>query len=215
MAYIYPEQAFKSGEVMDPRDFNRNAAQYASEISQLDRDNIQADAVTSAKLAPMSITSGGVSASKMIMNGPCNRFSRWISDSTQTISDPTAVLVEIDNIGGTISTLDSVLVVELSLTLNVVFGSTTDPTVSTADRNHFQVYLEVDGIQIETTGELACATTYATIYLCGSIPVGAGDHSVKARIRGWGYLPETDVPQEFDGTISINERELIVREKRR
>jgi len=212
VAYIYPEQAFKSGEVMDSRDFNRNAGQYAAEISQIDRDNLQVAAITDANLEAMSITSGGLSATKMVVSGPCNRFYRWISDTTQAISDVSVSFAAIDNLGGTISTLDSVLVVELSLGLEVD-GMSDFP--DDADHNHYQVYLYVDGVTVDTTGSLGALADYNTIYLCGSTPVGAGDHTVTAKIRAWAYDPATDVFEEFTDTVNIYERELIVRELRR
>jgi hypothetical protein len=213
VAYIYPEQHFKSGEAMDPRDFNRNAGQYASEMSQLDRDNLQTASVTSAKLKDFVYTEhSSASPVKRSWIGPCNAFTVWQTGDTQTISDVEMSLIEIDQLGGTISTLDSVLVVELSMTLNATLDSVSTATV---DHHHFQVYLEVDGIRIDTTGEVACFAAKNTVYLCGSVPVGAGDHSIKTRIRGWAYDPNTDVAEEFNGSIELQHRELFVREKRR
>ena len=71
MAFRYRQKYFEDGDIVEPRDWIANMAEYADEFNGfLDRDNLPNDAISSA----------------MMTSGACNEINYARSTTSSTIS---------------------------------------------------------------------------------------------------------------------------------
>ena len=218
MAWVYVEQFFKGGEIQDPRDFNKNMQTPVAEMAQLDRDNLQAGIVTNAKIVASTIA---VSGNKTTFTGQFNKITFWEATASTTI-DLNASMNAGENIadlGGSITTLDSSLIIDLSLGYEWNGTGRTGGGAAGAgdDMNRLLFQILVDDLVVADSGELSGSWLERCLQLYAQTPVGAGSHTIRAQVRGFWRDDSiaTPVMENALHNLLITDRSLLVREVRR
>jgi len=202
MSLRYRVEYSESGDVIDPQVVNLNQNELASEFNGgLDRDNIEA----------------AVFSEGMIVD---NAFTRVSSAPASTAFTPDASLRSWQPMTNTSLSLtmpqDCMLLCEWSGTWtwdNTYAGGSAPYT---EDAVAFRIV--VDGVDVSGSSQFFGASIReCSTYIAGATPVSAGAHTIQvecyiARVRDQDLrLAEDDVA----GAVDINERELLVTERRR
>lgn len=227
MAYVYPEDRIVSGEVIDPRPINRLLGRYYAEFNgMLDRDNFYQEAFTAAKMRPFTSSSGGApTCTAPAVNtpgthnylGPFNAMKAVHSIDTMTIDEVERSIgyQTIDDMTIQINTLDSIMCIDFWVSFEwddfITKVALTQPV-----GGYVSFCITVDGISVDETGEIYTpSTTNGCAYMCPSVPIGSGSHTITAKVSRFFTQPLVWFPVLEVGYLRIRNRALIVREVRR
>lgn len=202
MSLRYRVEFSESGDVLDPQVWNLNQNELASEFNGgLDRDNILEAVFTEGVIAN-------------------NAFTRISSAPASAAFNPDASLRSWQAMDNTSLSLtmeqDCLLLCEWSgtWTWDNVYTAGTAPY--TEDGIAFRIV--VDGVDVTAASQFfGSSIRECSTYIVGATPVSAGAHVIQvecyiARVRDQDLrLAEEDV----EGAVTINERELLVTERRR
>ena len=204
MAFRYRQKYFEDGDIVEPRDWVANMAEYADEFNGfLDRDNLPNGAISSA----------------MLNSESCNSIQKSRTTTTTTLSGDDTGWKSTDGTTkyGEVSfttKVDSLVFVEWSGTWNwettLSYGSLSS---SAGDNNVLQFKIVVDGIEVARLPLSAARRFYDSGYMCGVLPVPAGNHKVQLFARQWLYGTASSSPSSIDA--ELNQRELIVWARKR
>ena len=204
MAFRYRQVFFEDGDIISPKDWNRNIAEYTQEFNgYLDRDNLPSSGVTSA----------------MIKDEACNSVHSFSSTTDTTITGDIGVWQSTD---GTTKfsevsfTLDSdaMLILEWSGTwewshsFQLSSGATAYRGISVtgASDDYVEYRILVDGIEVCRLPKSVFPRVCDSAYMVGAIPVAGGNHTVTVQARN---SRENDAGPSFID-VTLKERELFV-----
>lgn len=200
MSQRYRRERMRNGMVAAPDALNQNQNEYAGEVNgYLDRENIPQDAITEAKIV-------------------AGTFTRYLSDpKTDTITlELTSQQWQLnDSSGNKINEIDDTLAYDAHVHVEWSGGlEWTGAAPNTGDVAAVQ--LEVNGIEVATSGFISAARTWACIALAGDIPQQAGPLLV--RVRAMCAQVSRDIPSPgiftilagVTGTPNLTDRELLV-----
>ena len=204
MSLRYPVDYNEEGDVLDPQVWNLNQNELVSEFNGgLDRDNILEAVIPEG----------------MIVD---NAFTRISSAPADTAFNPDASLRSWQTIPNTSLSLtmtqDCLLLCEWSGTWawDAAYTPSVSPDPYTEDAIAFRIV--VDGVDVTAASQFfGSSIRRCSTYIVGATPVSAGAHVIQvecyiARVRDQDLrLAEEDV----EGAVTINERELLVTERRR
>jgi hypothetical protein len=202
MSLRYRVEFSESGDVLDPQVWNLNQNELTSEFNGgLDRDNILE----------------AIFAEGVIVD---NAFTRISSAPADTAFNPDASLRSWQTIPNTSLSLtmtqDCLLLCEWSGTWDWDGAYTAGSAPYTEDGVAFRIV--VDGVDVTASSQFfGSSIRKCSTYIVGAAPVSAGAHVIQvecyiARVRDQDLrLAEEDV----EGAVTINERELLVTERRR
>jgi len=202
MSLRYRVEFSESGDVLDPQVWNLNQNELTSEFNGgLDRDNI----------LPAVIPEG------MIVNNAFTRISSAVSDTPFNPDDSLRSWQTIPNTSLSLTMAqDCLLLCEWSGTWAWDAAYTAGSAPYTEDAVAFRIV--VDGVDVTASSQFfGSSIKECSTYIVGAAPVSAGAHVIQvecyiARVRDQDLrLAEEDV----EGAVTINERELLVTERRR
>lgn len=204
MSLRYRVEYSESGDVLDPQVWNLNQNELSSEFNGgLDRDNIEEAIITEGMIVDNAFT--------RISSAPAN--TAFIPDAalrSWQVMDNTSLSLTMEQ--------DCLLLCEWSGTWewDGVYTPSVSPDPYTEDAVAFRIV--VDGVDVTAASQFfGSSIRKCSTYIVGATPVSAGAHVIQvecyiARVRDQDLrLAEEDV----EGAVTINERELLVTERRR
>lgn len=204
MSLRYRVEYSESGDVLDPQVWNLNQNELASEFNGgLDRDNIEAAIFTEGVIVDNAFTRISSAPASVAFN-PDASLRSW------QVMDNTSLSLTMEQ--------DCLLLCEWSgtWTWDNVYTPSTPPDPYTEDAIAFRIV--VDGVDVTAASQFfGSSIRKCSTYIVGATPVSAGAHVIQvecyiARVRDQDLrLAEEDV----EGAVTINERELLVTERRR
>ena len=202
MSLRYRVEYSESGDVLDPQVWNLNQNELASEFNGgLDRDNIEAAIFTEGVIVDNAFTRiSSAPASTGFIPDPALRSWQAMTNTSLSLT----------------MTQDCLLLCEWSGTWEWDNTYTAGSAPYTEDAIAFRIV--VDGVDVTAASQFfGSSIRKCSTYIVGATPVSAGAHVIQvecyiARVRDQDLrLAEEDV----EGAVTINERELLVTERRR
>lgn len=180
MAWVYAEQYFRTGEVADPRDFQRNVNRLAGEMNgHWDRDNTPRGTLTSAKLAVKALMATGSNPNQYVAGAPIQTLTAPLASVWTTI-DPLTTTAAVGDCG-------------LKAIGTVLFQFTGVGAITYNDKLDFR--LLVDGNEVAKSGWYTWGRGWNSCRLAGlsSAPAGTSTLSMQARISTSPYTLIDDI----------------------
>lgn len=202
MAFRYRQKYFDANDALNIEDWNLNIKELAEEYNgYLDRDNFPNGSFTQAYLVPSC----------------CNKIYSDDSGTTWNPSKTTSSWQHDDGSGNVLPQesidvlVDGLLICEFGCGFNW-----TSAASSAADNECIRFKVTVDGVTVSESGWLSSYHMYGSVHLAGALPVVAGSHLIEVWIQ-WAVVvtAETTVAPTNGRTLNINQRELVVIERRR
>jgi hypothetical protein len=199
MAFKYRQSYFEDGDIVDPRDWNRNITELTDELNgYLDRDNIPEECFYNNNIKQKAFNDlrSSLSADSRTISGDITTWQQIVADGTRL---------------GFASDTDALAIVEWSGTWEW------NATSSTYDWNHASggsantlewrvgFRLVVDGIVVGSLPSSTWCRAHDSAYMCGAIPLPAGNHIVQVDVRIQGVVGQGPSYQE----VILKDRELI------
>lgn len=228
MAFRYRKRHIDSNDVMDPRDWNLNHANYADEFNgYLDRDNVPAEIITRDMMEVDCCNAFSSDAESSDYGEPisCSSVS-WQAGNPE--SPFSKLSLEIKS--------DALLVCEWSGSWKWIYfagsGSWNNIPGSALKRDPTQAIcrfrLTVDGITVSESGYSSARRKRDSCYLAGATPVSAGNHFIQVEVQllyieqNSTMLEDNDLMRhgtyflgDDDFKFTMKQRELIVRARYR
>ena len=203
-AWKYPQEFFKDGDVIEPSDWRLNHQEYLGEVNgQLDNDNLYKKMFAAKNFRQGTFNTFYRSNKKTcLFTHESGGWSTEGDDDLTGVPDRKMPSVVID------ATEDGVVIVDGSVQLQWMNYATTGsdyrvlysyyrPTgVRSQPRSAYilcaMFRLTCNGLAICETGPIGNEYRYQHLYLCGSIPVSAGQNKIQIEARFVWYAPGTD-----------------------
>lgn len=205
MSQRYRQERAHNGHIADPTPLNLNNAEYASEWTYLDRDNVPIGCITEA----------------MVIQGAFTTITDDPRSNTITLDTASVEWQRVDAASGAVIN-ESTLTVTADSTIEVEWSGTWvwDTASGGVSRDAtgedaIQIRVTVDGVEVAASGWLGDSHQWEAIHLSGALPIQAGTRLVQvwamtAHVRY--RLGEGELFQLFGGTrngVALMERNLV------
>lgn len=204
MAFKYRQAYFENGDIVDPKDWNRNISELTDELNGfLDRDNLPEDVFTTDHVESNAFN---VLFSNLADTSSENRTINGNVTTWQSESDAGVGLGDITFASDT----DALAIVEWSGSwMWEASSSAYQWNFRSSDaENVLEYYVSfrilVDGIVATTMPMSVWTRAYDSGYMCGAIPLPAGNHKVGIEVR----IRSKDGGPAYQD-VKIVDRELI------
>lgn len=211
MGLRYRQRYFESGDILEPRDWNYNWAELASEVNgNLDSHNLATGAITEAHYNSRAASNiRGDSATDSLTTQ--DNVVSWIND------DGAASPVDVAEVSFT-ADVDCVVVCEFGCTIDWdaadYAGGGGASSLQFSEGACVRFRIVVDGVPIAESGFLEESIEENSVYLCGVGIMQAGSHVVRVEYQKL-YIDDHINEGATDSGLVIQERELIVHERYR
>lgn len=203
MAWKYRQRYPQDGEILNPEDWNLNHQEYADEFNGfLDRDNLPINAIDEGRTEDYAMN--------RVHNDSYTDSTPWVG------AERTAAWRNTDSTGAV--SLGSVEIDCPVDCLLICSYNATWATTLASGNGDIRFRVTVDGVSVAESHFISGWFLEWGVHVEGAVPVAAGKHTIRAEAQIATQDQTSEGAQKYTSSerqVTVYERELVVRERRR